>query len=511
MVKREANGKLKETEAVFEDLDDEEIVTDEEEEDEDEEESCEDEDISEEGNDEEEMEADDGTDHIIEGGVFTAEQWLEVIARGTDGLVDIIKRRIPQPFVQASLEAPWEPTDALNELIKSLFLHLANKNTAHKPKQLRQLGMAVFARVDVFNWVGKAAEEQFKSFPSSPTAWKNTLAFIKATPLPNENWTTPLFESASQSQARKFTKENKGKILAKAFEEFVLAMTKQQLPTVINLSLMSWLSGAPMEQLPRPQLMAQFFFANFSKGSTHAIFALEGLFQLVVKHNFEHPRLFEEVYALTTPSSFYLNHKKKFLDLLDMFLSSTHLSTYIVAAFIKKLSRCLLYVPFDIQESLMGLIRNAITRHPTTAFLMHRDLPESITSDLFDEDEKDLQKTRAMESSLWEVKTLQAHFLYPVAKRARFIDAPKQDVESFIRFRDAEGYWNDTMTRAFGAEVERMDVQERNMMEEDGEERLRKKVRIIDQKRFPLSRSSLKRPFCRRKRSSPNTVVCGQY
>ncbi|GMR42932.1 hypothetical protein PMAYCL1PPCAC_13127, partial [Pristionchus mayeri] len=476
MVKREVSGKLKEDEAMFEDVDEEDVVTDEEEE------SGEDEGMSdEEGGDEEEMEVDgEKAGEGEEVGEMTAELWREKIAKGDQGLVELVKRAIPQPFSQTSPEAPWEPTQELRTLIKSLFLHLASKDTTHKPKQLRQLGMAVFARVDVLNWVGRAAEEEFKSFPSSSTSWKNALAFIKAIPLPHENWTTPLFESASQSQARKFTKENKGKMLSKALEEYVLALTKQKLPTVVQLSLMSWLSGAPMQHLPRPQLTAQFFFSNFSKGSTHAIFALEGLFQLVVKHNFEHPTLFEEVYALTTPSSFHLNHKKKFLDLLDMLLSSTHLSTYIVAAFVKKLSRCLLYVPFDIQEPVMGLIRNAITRHPTASFLMHREQPDSVERDPFDEEERDLKKSGAMESSLWEVKTLQTHFLYPVAKRARFIDAPKQDVESFIRFRGADGYWNDTMTRAYGEAVGGMGREERQWAEEEGDERLRRKIPIVE-------------------------------
>ncbi|GMS89935.1 hypothetical protein PENTCL1PPCAC_12110 [Pristionchus entomophagus] len=488
MVKRLASGKVKENEAVFEDVDEEDVVSDEEEEDEDEEESGEDEGMSdEEGDeDEEEMEIEEtggeGEDKGEKKAIkMTAEMWREKIARGDQGLVDLVKEAIPEPFSQSSLEAPWEPTEGLNALIKSLFLHLASKDTAHKPKQLRLLGMAVFARVDVLNWVGKAAEEEFKSFPSSSTAWKNALAFIKAVPLPNENWTTPLFPTKTQGQAKKFTKENKGKILAKALEEYVLALTKQKLPTVVQLSLMSWLSGAPLQHLPRPQLTAQFFFSNFSRGSTHAIFALEGLFQLVVKHNFEHPKLFEEVYVLTTPSSFHLNHKKKFLDLLDMFLSSTHLSTYIVASFIKKLSRCLLYVPFDIQEPLMGLIRNAITRHPMTSFLVHREQPDSVACDPFDEEERGLQKTGAMESSLWEVKTLQSHFLYPVAKRARFIDTHKQDVESFIRFRGVDGYWNDTMTRAYGEQVGQMGREERQWADEGGEEeRLRRKIPIMD-------------------------------
>lgn len=56
-------------------------------------------------------------------------------------------------------------------------------------------------------------------------------------------------------------------------------------------------------------------------------------------------------------------------------------------------------------------------------------------------------------------------------------------MESFIRFRGADGYWNDTMTRAYGEAVGggmegRRD--QRGRMEEEqegGEDRERRKVR----------------------------------
>lgn len=52
-----------------------------------------------------------------------------------------------------------------------------------------------------------------------------------------------------------------------------------------------------------------------------------------------------------------------------------HLPAYIVASFVKKLSRLALYAPFSFQEPLLALIQNLLIRHDTLHFLLHRDEP----------------------------------------------------------------------------------------------------------------------------------------
>lgn len=53
----------------------------------------------------------------------------------------------------------------------------------------------------------------------------------------------------------------------------------------------------------------------------------------------------------------------------------SHIPSYILAAFVKKLSRILLQAPLSHQFVLLTLIRNLITRHNVLLPLIHRDEP----------------------------------------------------------------------------------------------------------------------------------------
>ncbi|VDN32515.1 unnamed protein product [Cylicostephanus goldi] len=128
-----------------------------------------------------------------------------------------------------------------------------------------------------------------------------------------------------------------------------------------------------------------------------------------------------------------------------------HIPNYVVAGFAKRLSRMLLLAPLDAQEPVLGLIRNLMTRHPNVACLIHRDVPETLVSDPYDENEPCLSKCNALNSSLWEIKSLQKHWHPNVAKRANFVDKKLQQVESFVRFRCQDELFSNMMAKPFGS------------------------------------------------------------
>ncbi|KHJ75404.1 hypothetical protein OESDEN_24980 [Oesophagostomum dentatum] len=111
----------------------------------------------------------------------------------------------------------------------------------------------------------------------------------------------------------------------------------------------------------------------------------------------------------------------------------------------------LLLAPVDAQEPVLGLIRNLLTRHPNVSCLIHRDVPETLSSDPYNEEESCLSKCNALDSSLWEIKSLQKHWHPNVAKRANFVDRKLQQVESFVRFRCQDELFSNMMAKAFGS------------------------------------------------------------
>lgn len=56
--------------------------------------------------------------------------------------------------------------------------------------------------------------------------------------------------------------------------------------------------------------------------------------------------------------------------------------------------------------------------------LLNRPASDETSMDPFEPEQTDLQKTRALESSLWELKTLQSHWDSRVREQARFINRP---------------------------------------------------------------------------------------
>lgn len=64
--------------------------------------------------------------------------------------------------------------------------------------------------------------------------------------------------------------------------------------------------------------------------------ALNSLFQLMSQHGLEYPEFYKKLYNLIEPELFMLKNSTKLYSLIDLFLSSSHLSHHMVAAFIKK-------------------------------------------------------------------------------------------------------------------------------------------------------------------------------
>lgn len=115
-----------------------------------------------------------------------------------------------------------------------------------------------------------------------------------------------------------------------------------------------------------------------------------------------------------------------------------HLPEYLVAAFVKKLARLSLHAPAPAIPMICDFIANLMIEHPGLRTLVNKkplasskkdDGTLEYEGDPFDEDEIDPIKSRAMDSCLWEIKTLQHHILPTISLSARFISKTLPKVE----------------------------------------------------------------------------------
>ena len=183
-------------------------------------------------------------------------------------------------------------------------------------------------------------------------------------------------------------------------------------------------------------------------------------------------------------SLFHAKHRSRFFELLALFLNSSYLPIYLVAAFIKRLSRLSLLAPPAGALFTIPCIFELLAKHPQCRVMIHRPLKrkkedgegtEDVTTsgvDPFLENEPgrcgvysarygfaaplalalalslplplfpfrlidrlsscllDMNKCRALESSLWEIHSLTNHYHSDVADLAgvfsqKFNDANK--------------------------------------------------------------------------------------
>lgn len=194
--------------------------------------------------------------------------------------------------------------------------------------------------------------------------------------------------------------------------------------------------------LADPKILHDFLTDSYNQGGAISLLALNGLFHLIYHHNLDYPDFFGKLYALFDQNMLHLRYRARFLKLADLFLKSTHLPAYLVAAFIKKSARLCLSAPPAAIMTLLPMIHNLLRQHPACEVLIHRETkPKEVDehdndqvlllgkggkllnesdehilsklceySDPFDFSEKDPSKCNALQSSLWELEALRNHY-----------------------------------------------------------------------------------------------------
>lgn len=121
-----------------------------------------------------------------------------------------------------------------------------------------------------------------------------------------------------------------------------------------------------------PKILMDFLVDSYNAGGVTSILALNGLFVLIHKHNLDYPDFYKKLYSLFDVEVFHMKYRARFFYLADLFLMSSHLPAYLVAAFIKRLSRLALRAPPYAIAMVIVFIGNLIRRHPNCKVLIHQ-------------------------------------------------------------------------------------------------------------------------------------------
>ncbi|KAF2096929.1 CBF-domain-containing protein [Rhizodiscina lignyota] len=196
-------------------------------------------------------------------------------------------------------------------------------------------------------------------------------------------------------------------------KEILLSMTQRVVPWFIKVDL-----------------LMDFLTSSFDEGGATSLLALSGLFTMIQERNLDYPAFYAKLYSLLDGGILHSKHRSRFFRLLDTFMESSHLPAQLVASFIKRLSRLSLQAPPAGIVMVVPWIYNMFKKHPQCTYMVHRethdpDDKESLEAegmdDPFDMNEPDPMMTNAIESSLWEIVTLQSHYHPNVATLAKII------------------------------------------------------------------------------------------
>jgi U3 small nucleolar RNA-associated protein 19 len=185
-----------------------------------------------------------------------------------------------------------------------------------------------------------------------------------------------------------------------------------------------------ISSLRRPEILMDFFTDCLDMRDLGlAVPALQGLFHLVTVKNLDYPDFYPRLYALLDGDLLHSKYRSRVLRHLDVFLSPTnHLPAATVASFVKRMSRLCLFAPPSAIVAVVPFVYNLLQMHPTTTFMIHRHphppytkFKHNLGNDPYDPTQTDPQLTHAVDSSLWELETCQAHYHPAVASIARVI------------------------------------------------------------------------------------------
>eukprot|EP00941_MAST-03F_sp_MAST-3F-sp1_P003549 g3549.t1 len=207
-----------------------------------------------------------------------------------------------------------------------------------------------------------------------------------------------------------------------AFEKAWLAFLRQRnIPTSSLKKAMLRLPKNVMPFMQHPLLLCDLLMdamTKTEKGGVIALLALESLFLLITQHSLDLPDFYDHLYSLVSPALFLVTYRPRVFKLLDICLKSPSLPNYVVASFIKRLARLALSAPPSGALFVLPLIFNLILRHRGCMPLLHKEGKCDLKSDPFDMEAVNLQKTNALESSLWELEALKKHYAPAVASLA---------------------------------------------------------------------------------------------
>jgi hypothetical protein len=307
-------------------------------------------------------------------------------------------------------------TDTITDLLEAVTTFCSSDRLSEK--LVETLVSNIFRFAEMYNALFCWLELKPTAFDNPKNQTENLWRFLVALPLPKEHL-YPLLESECYS---KFDMSEKRRTTL--YEKAWLKHLYRGIPQNMVVQVLRKLTNESMDCFTDSDLVGDFLTSFIEKSETnYGIFALKGIAKLMFEKNFSYPNFYESLYtkfpAIVTFPSF---EAIEFLADFDMYMSSSHVPAYIIAAFAKRVSRTCLVAHAELLELLLQTLRNMFINHQVVKQMLHREDIENLEKDPYIEDVH-FKECHAMESSLWEVGAIFRHWNQDVTKRVEFAES----------------------------------------------------------------------------------------
>lgn len=259
------------------------------------------------------------------------------------------------------------------------------------------------------------------SMPQTELMMNNSISILSKigdAPSASDDLATLFIPPSRSSRKTRITPSS----MKRAAQSAWLAILRQpSLSTSSRKTLLHLVAPVVSPWFIKPELLMDFLTDSYDLGGSQALIAISGLYQLISTKNLDYPSFYPKLYSLLDAQLFHSTQRSRFFRLLQTFLSSSHLPATLIASFIKRLARLALSAPPAAIVTVIPYIYNLLKDNPATTFMIHRSRSPDPFRDPFNASEPDPLLTNAIDSSLWELQSLQSHYHPNVASIARII------------------------------------------------------------------------------------------
>ncbi|KAG8455970.1 hypothetical protein GDO86_001964 [Hymenochirus boettgeri] len=263
------------------------------------------------------------------------------------------------------------PREMLKSVVDSLLLEEKDTSPliARYQEYLEYDDIRYYTMTVINENIARVQQKHKQTLP--PVFQNNVYCLLSSVNMPVEEIALGRFLVTDKAKHEDW-KPSKLKEHKRVFERVWMGFLKKQLTISLYKKILLILHDSILPHMSKPTLMIDFLTTAYDVGGAISLLALNGLFVLIHQHNLEYPDFYKKLYSLLDPSMFHVKYRARFFHLTNLFLSSTHLPVYLVAAFAKRLARLSLTAPPQVLLIIIPFICNLIRRHPACRTLIHR-------------------------------------------------------------------------------------------------------------------------------------------